>query len=137
MINGYPTKQVVEQLRRQYPAGTRVELVRMEDVQAPPVGTLGTVKSVDDIGTVFVAWDTGSGLGVAYGEDEIRIAEQNYDVSFAVDGRLHVSVNARSFEEAKEKASEFVCEADFGELECIDWHAVNATDERGEMRDFV
>ena len=32
----------------------------------------GTVSMVDDIGTVFVNWDCGSGLGVAYGEDSIR-----------------------------------------------------------------
>ena len=30
-------------LRETYPAGTRVELVRMDDVQAPPIGTHGTV----------------------------------------------------------------------------------------------
>ena len=38
-------------------------------------GDRGTVKSVDDTGTVFVSWDCGSGLGVVYGEDEIRILE--------------------------------------------------------------
>lgn len=55
-----------------YPAGTRVELVRMDDVQAPPVGTRGTVRGVDDIGSIMVNWDNGSGLSVAYGEDIVR-----------------------------------------------------------------
>ncbi|MGI5965431.1 MAG: DUF4314 domain-containing protein [Anaerotruncus rubiinfantis] len=64
--------EIVERLRREYPAGTRVQLVRMGDVQAPPIGTLGTVKGVDDIGSILVAWDTGSGLSVAYGEDLCR-----------------------------------------------------------------
>ena len=68
----FPSREIIERLRRDYPAGTRVELVKMDDVQAPPVGTLGTVKGVDDIGSIMVAWDTGSGLSVAYGEDVCR-----------------------------------------------------------------
>jgi hypothetical protein len=39
----FPSKETVERLRSQYPVGTRVELVQMDDVQAPPVGTKGTV----------------------------------------------------------------------------------------------
>lgn len=71
----FPSKEIIERLRREFPAGTRVELVKMDDVQAPPVGTLGTVKGVDDIGSIMVAWDTGSGLSVAYGEDVCRKVE--------------------------------------------------------------
>ncbi len=44
----FPSKETVERVRREYPTGTRVELVRMDDVQAPPTGTLGTVMGVDD-----------------------------------------------------------------------------------------
>ena len=68
----FPSREIIERLRREFPAGTRVELVKMDDVQAPPIGTLGTVKGVDDIGSIMVAWDTGSGLSVAYGEDVCR-----------------------------------------------------------------
>ena len=68
----FPSKDVVEVLRRQYPVGTRVELVRMDDPQAPPIGTKGTVKGVDDIGSIIVAWDNGCGLSVAYGADICR-----------------------------------------------------------------
>ena len=68
----FPSKAVVEGLRRQYPAGTRVELVRMDDPQAPPIGTKGTVRGVDDIGSIMVAWDNGCGLSVAYGADVCR-----------------------------------------------------------------
>lgn len=61
-------------LRKQFPNGSRVELVQMDDVHAPPVGTKGTVQYVDDTGTIFVQWDTGSGLGVVYGKDScIRV----------------------------------------------------------------
>ena len=65
----YPSQAEVYSLRRRFPKGMRVKLVQMDDPQAPPAGTLGTVRSVDDIGTVFVAWDNGCGLGVAYGCD--------------------------------------------------------------------
>lgn len=69
---GFPRREVIEYLRREYPAGTRVELTRMEDLQAPPVGTLGTVIGVDDIGSIMVDWDNGSSLSVVYGEDHCR-----------------------------------------------------------------
>ena len=41
----------------------------MDDVQAPPTGTKGTVRGVDDTGSVMVRWDNGSGLNVVFGED--------------------------------------------------------------------
>ena len=65
-------REIIEMLRREYPRGCRVELVRMEDVQAPPIGTKGTVMGVDDIGSIMVSWDNGCGLSVAYGEDRCR-----------------------------------------------------------------
>jgi hypothetical protein len=68
----FPNKAVVESLRSQYPASTRVELVQMDDAQAPPVGTLGTVWGVDDTGSIMVHWDNGSGLNVVYGVDVCR-----------------------------------------------------------------
>ena len=68
----FPSREIVERVRREYPAGTRVELVRMEDVQAPPTGTKGTVTGVDDTASVMVAWDNGSHLHVIYGEDACR-----------------------------------------------------------------
>lgn len=69
----FPSRETVEQVRRQYPAGTRVELVEMDDLQAPPPGTLGTVLGVDDTGSLLMRWDTGSHLNVVYGEDTVRI----------------------------------------------------------------
>ena len=59
-------------LQINYPKGTRVELIKMDDVQAPPLGTQGTVTGVDDIGTIMVDWDNGSKLGVVLGEDICR-----------------------------------------------------------------
>ena len=69
----FPSRAVVESLRKRYPTGTRVELLEMNDFQAPPIGTQGTVIGVDDIGSIMVRWDNGSGLSVAYGVDRVRI----------------------------------------------------------------
>lgn len=71
----FPTKEIVERIRRQFPVGCRVELLRMDDMQAPPVGTKGTVTGVDDTGSVMVNWDNGSRLNVVYGEDLCRKIE--------------------------------------------------------------
>ena len=68
----FPSKEIVEHIRRQFPVGCRVELLRMDDVQAPPIGTKGTVTGVDDTASIMVNWDNGSGLNVVYGEDICR-----------------------------------------------------------------
>ena len=65
-------QETLERLRKAYPAGCRVRLEKMDDLQAPPVGTEGTVIGVDDIGSIMVKWDNGSGLSVVYGEDRCR-----------------------------------------------------------------
>ena len=66
------SKETVERLRYEFPTGCRVELLHMDDIQAPPAGTKGTVIGVDDIGSIMVRWDNGSGLSVAYGEDSCK-----------------------------------------------------------------
>jgi len=44
----------------------------MDDMQAPPIGTKGTVTGVDDTASILVNWDNGSHLNVVYGEDKCR-----------------------------------------------------------------
>ena len=66
----FPSRKIVEAIRKEYPAGTRVELISMDDpYRDMPTGLRGTVKSVDDTGTIFVSWDNNSSLGIVYGED--------------------------------------------------------------------
>lgn len=66
-------RKIVERLKQEYPEGTRVELVSMNDpYRTIPAGSLGTVTGVDDIGTIHVSWDEGGSLGIAYGEDSCR-----------------------------------------------------------------
>ena len=66
------TPEILDSLRERFPQGARVELLRMDDSQAPPIGTRGTVRGVDDSGSVMVAWDGGGSLHVLYGVDECR-----------------------------------------------------------------
>ena len=68
----------VENIKRTYPPGTRIELISMSDPYAPvPSGTKGTVSFVDDIGTIHPKWDNGRSLGVIVGEDEFRKLSQS------------------------------------------------------------
>ena len=66
------TPEILASLRERFPQGARVELLRMDDPQAPPIGTRGTVRGVDDSGSIMVAWDGGGSLHVLYGVDECR-----------------------------------------------------------------
>lgn len=63
-------------LREQFPEGTRIMLKRMDDIQAPPFGTLGTVQGVDAIGNILVQWDTGSTLSVTEVDEVIKLGER-------------------------------------------------------------
>lgn len=77
----YPSRETVEWIRREYSVGTRVELLRMDDAQAPPAGTKGTVLGVDDTGSLLMRWDNSSSLNVVYGEDLVRKLSRPEDES--------------------------------------------------------
>ena len=70
----FPSRDEVQRVREMYPVGCRVELVELgrEPFSRLKPGDCGTVTHVDDIGTVFVNWDCGSGLGMVYKVDHIR-----------------------------------------------------------------
>lgn len=72
---GSQREVLIRMTKAKYLPGMSVRLLKMDDVQAPPVGNEGTVRGVDDIGSVMVAWDNGCGLNVVLGEDEVEIVE--------------------------------------------------------------
>lgn len=72
----FPSKEQIDALRERYPRETRVELLAMDDPQAPPTGTRGEVMGVDDAGQLLVRWETGSSLSLISGIDSFRIAEK-------------------------------------------------------------
>ena len=68
------TKEALQVLREQFPKGTRLELIEMDDPYNRRLvpGCRGTVTSVDSLGTIHVNWDCGSSLGIVYGVDRCR-----------------------------------------------------------------
>ena len=76
MLKDYQIKRIKEQ----YPKGTEIELISMEDSQAVPSGTHGIVDFVDDMGTIQMTWDNGSSLGLIIGEDQFKVIKTAMDV---------------------------------------------------------
>ena len=70
------SREQIAALQRQYPRGTKVELLGMDDPQAPPTGTRGEVMGVDDAGQLLVRWATGSSLSLIPGVDSFRIVQK-------------------------------------------------------------
>lgn len=67
------SEELLMHLRATYPTGARVKLIHMDDVQAPSIGTIGTVIGVDDMGSIMIHWDNGSSLSaVLNGGDVIK-----------------------------------------------------------------
>ena len=69
----FPSREQIVALRQKYPKGTMVQLLSMEDAQAPPPGTLGEVQGVDDAGQILMHWRTGSSLNLIPDVDAFRI----------------------------------------------------------------
>ena len=72
----FPSREQIAALRQRYPRGTRVELLCMDDSQAPPAGTMGEVMGVDDAGQLLVRWETGSSLSLIPDIDSFRIVQK-------------------------------------------------------------
>ena len=70
------SREALQALRERYPRGTRVELVQMDDPQAPPVGTKGEVRGVDDAGSILVSWENGFSLSLIPGVDAFEILKE-------------------------------------------------------------
>ena len=69
-------EKLANQMKEAYPPGTRIELISMDDPWAPVAsGTRGTVRMVDDAGTIHMKWDNGRSLSLIPGEDSFRKIE--------------------------------------------------------------
>lgn len=85
----------IKEIRQKYPKGTRIMLNSMDDPHHPiPSGTLGTVETVDDIGTIHMKWDNGQSLGLIVGEDSFYVIEsvQNQEKIREADEKIRVLV---------------------------------------------
>ena len=66
-------RRTADRMKQEYPPGTRLLLLNMEDPWAPvPPGTRGTVAYVDDIGQIGMHWDNGRTLSLVPGKDSFR-----------------------------------------------------------------
>lgn len=64
----------VQRIKAQYPQGTRIRLLSMDDPYAPILpGTEGSVNFVDDAGQIHMKWDDGRGLALIPGEDNFSV----------------------------------------------------------------
>ena len=98
----YPGRDTVEQIKKKYPPGTRIELVSMKDPYCPvPPGTRGTVRMVDDAGTIHPKFDNGRTLGIIVGEDEFMV----------LDSVTTVCYGEEKLWDSRKEAKEFFLEA--------------------------
>ncbi len=65
--------RTLKRLRARYKKGMRVELSYMDDKQAPPIGTRGTIVGIDDAGSIMTHWDNGSSLSLLEDADDFCI----------------------------------------------------------------
>ena len=85
-MNGWKTHEQVERIKEQYPPGTRIRLNHMDDPQAVPEGTEGTVQAVDDQGQLLMKWDNGRTLSLIPGEDSFSVIQQEQDMTMRMGG---------------------------------------------------
>ena len=97
-----PNRDTVEQIKKKYPPGTRIELISMKDPYSPvPPGTRGTVQMVDDAGTIHPKFDNGRTLGIIVGEDEFMV----------LDSVTTVCYGEEKLWDSRQEAKEFFIEA--------------------------
>ncbi len=66
-------RRFAQRMKDNYPPGTRIMLLSMDDPYAPvPKGTKGTVVHVDDAAQIHMKWDNGRTLAIVPGEDSFR-----------------------------------------------------------------
>ena len=102
-------EQAAIRLRKQFPIGTRIELISMGDDPRPiEAGTRGTVRGVDDMASVMVDWDNGRGLSLVYGEDSFRALTME---------------ELQAEKEAKEQAlaEQYIHKVNKEVIPCIEW----------------
>lgn len=87
--------RLAQQYKEAYPPGTRLMLLSMSDpYRQIESGTRGSVKFVDDMGTIHMNWDNGRTLGIVPGEDDFRKLTQE-----EIDQELQEQLQDQSMQE--------------------------------------
>lgn len=70
----FPNKEYIEQLRKKYPLGTKIQLISMHDEKYPVLpGTMGEVTHIDDMGSIHMKWENGSSLAIIPEVDSFKV----------------------------------------------------------------
>ena len=70
----FPNKSYLAQLRKQYPVGTKIQLISMRDEKYPILpGTIGVVTHIDDLGSIHMKWQNGSSLALIPEVDSFKV----------------------------------------------------------------
>ena len=70
----FPNKEYLEQLRKRYPVGTKIQLISMRDEKYPILpGTIGEVTHIDDLSSIHMKWQNGSSLAIIPEVDSFRV----------------------------------------------------------------
>ena len=65
--------RLAERHRKNYPPGTRIQLLHMNDPYSPvEPGTRGTVELIDSMAQIHMKWDNGRALPLNSDEDSFR-----------------------------------------------------------------
>ncbi|MCC9878358.1 DUF4314 domain-containing protein, partial [Streptococcus agalactiae] len=56
--------KIKNEIKKKYPIGSIIKLTKMDDPYAPPIGTIGEIIDIDDIGSLLIRWENGSSLRV-------------------------------------------------------------------------
>ena len=95
-----PSEKELDRIRREYPVGMIIEIQKMDDPQAPPVGTLGEVLGCDSMGDLLMEWSNGSSLKVILSEDRVR----------KVAGAITICYGQREIWKSRKEAADFFLE---------------------------
>ena len=70
----FPNKAYLEQLRKQYPKGTKLQMITMRNEKYPILpGTIGEVTHIDDLGSIHMKWQNGSSLALIPEVDSFKV----------------------------------------------------------------
>ena len=95
-----PNEKEIDRIRREYPVGTIIKIQKIDDPQAPPVGTLGEVIGCDSMGDLLMKWSNGSSLKVILSENCVR----------KVAGAITICYGQREIWKSRKEAADFFLE---------------------------
>lgn len=72
------SQKLVEEIKLKYKPGMKLRLLKemANEKNSIPVGEIGTIDFVDDVGTIHINWECGSSLGLIVNDDKFEEVEK-------------------------------------------------------------